>query len=160
MNIISVIFKFLDFFVIVGFLTFVVKKYIVPMVEKSLKEYGVFLYNLESDTKNLQLQSQAIHEGIQDQQLEFQAMQKKFLTWQKNCDRIKHIQEEEQAKNHQIMVQNFLTRAHCMHNAKIIKQEVPIILKNVTCKVQEIYQQQDLQKKYIDQITQFMKESL
>ncbi|MGZ6250877.1 MAG: hypothetical protein ACXWL2_02515 [Candidatus Chromulinivorax sp.] len=160
MNIIIVIFKFLDFFVIIGFLTFVIKKYIIPMVEKALKEYGVFLYNLESDTKNLQLQSQAIYEGIEDQQLEFQAMQKKFLTWRQNCDRIKSIQEQEQVKNNQIMLQNFITRAHCMHNATIIKKEVPIILENVTCKIQEIYQQQDLQKKYIDQITQFMKESL
>jgi hypothetical protein len=158
MNAMTIIFKFLDFFVIVGVLFFVSKKYIIPMVEKSLREYGLFLYNLDSDCKNLQLQTQSIYENMQDQELEFRAMQHKFSGWQQRCHQLKKIQDKEQETINDLLQDRFLHRSQCLKNRKVIEKQVPLILDNVVEQLQEKYNQQDVQKQYVEQVVQFMKE--
>ncbi len=155
---INIVFRFLDFFVIVGVIFYGMKHYIIPAVEKMLREYGVFIYNLESDCKNLQLQTQSIYESMQDQDRQFQAMQGRFAIWQKKCSERIVAQKLEQEKTDQMMQNRFEMRSEFIKNDNFVQQQLPIILHATTKVLQQKYHAVDKQKEYIATLIHVMKE--
>ena len=158
MNAINIIFRFVDFFVIIGIGFYVMRKYILPAVKKMLRECGVFLYNLESDCKNLKLQARSISENIQDQEREYQTMQARFVVWQKKCDDLVVLQKLEQHKIDESMKGRFDVRSDYIKNENEIKQQLPSILNTSTQVLQQKYHGTDAQKQYIDELIHVMKE--
>ena len=159
-HLIDIIFRFLDFFVIIALAMYGVKHYLIPAVEKMLREYGVFMYNLESDCKNLQLQTQAIYENIQDQDRNFQALQSKFMIWQKKCDELVIVQQQEQYQVDQNMQKRFEVRSKFIKNDELVKQQLPAILDGVVQDLQTKFRSVEMQKQYIDKLIDVMKEPL
>ena len=159
-HLIDIIFRFLDFFVINALAMYGVKHYLIPAVEKMLREYGVFMYNLESDCKNLQLQTQAIYENIQDQDRNFQALQSKFMIWQKKCDELVIVQQQEQYQVDQNMQKRFEVRSKFIKNDELVKQQLPAILDGVVQDLQTKFRSVEMQKQYIDKLIDVMKEPL
>ncbi|MBP6870061.1 hypothetical protein KBC04_04215 [Candidatus Babeliales bacterium] len=157
MDIINIVFRFFDFFVVLGVGVYTVKHYLIPTVEKMMREYGVFIYNLESDCKNLQLQSQSIHENIQDQDQHFQVMQTKFLTWQKKCHELVVLQKSEQERIDGLMQQRFVIRSEYVKNDKALKEQLPAIVDTATKKLQQKFYGTEAQKQYIEELIQVMK---
>jgi hypothetical protein len=155
---INIVFRFLDFFVIVGVIFYGMKHYIIPAVEKMLREYGVFIYNLESDCKNLQLQTQSIYENMQDQDRHFQAMQARFAIWQKKCNERIAAQKLEQEKTDQMMQNRFEIRSEFIRNDNFVQQQLPMILDATTKILQNKYHVVDKQKEYIATLIHVMKE--
>jgi len=158
MDVVNIVFRFLDFFVIAGVVLYATKKYLVPMVEKSIREYNVFVYNLESDCKNLQLQTESIYENMQDQDRQFLAMHIKFEVWQKKCHEKMILQCESQEYIDKSMKKRFNIRSDYVKNDRAIKEELPVILDSVTKSLQAKYYGTDAQKQYIDELIQVMKE--
>lgn len=157
-NIINIFFRFLDFFVIAGLLIYAVIFYLIPGVEKMFREYGVFLYNLESDCKDLQLQTQAIYENIQDQDRQFLAMQARFAVWQKKCHEQVIIQKKEQELTDVLMQQRCEIQSDFIKNDKLLQRNLPSILDSVTSDLQIKYRASENQKQYIDTLVGIMKE--
>lgn len=158
MDAINIVFRFLDFFVIVGLVCYAVKQYVIPAVEKMLREYSVFIYNLESDCKDLQCQTQSIYENIQDQDRQFQLMQSRFLIWQKQCDNRLAAQKLEQQRIDNEMQNRFLVRSDFIKNDNAIKDQLPAILCGATKALQQKYNNTHVQKQYIDELIHIMKE--
>lgn len=157
-DLISVVFVFLNFFVILGVIIFAVRRRLVPAAEKMLREQGVFFYNLESDYKDLQLQNQSIYENIQDQDRKFQALQARFVMWQKNCDKRVVLEQQDQLKIDEAMQQRFAMRAQMIEQHAVIKQQLPVIVAAATKSLQSKYQNVDEQKEYIEKLIGVMKE--
>lgn len=157
-DIINVVFRFFDFFIIIGCCVFAIKKHVIPSVEKMLREYGVFIYNLESDCKNLQLQTQSIYENIQDKNQQFQVMKSKFEIWQKKCDERIALHVDEQRIRDEAMQKRFQVQSFFIHNDYILKQQLPIILETATKKLEITYRQSYAQKEYLDSLVHVMKE--
>ncbi len=157
-NIMNIFFRFLDFFVIAGLLIYAVIFYLIPAVEKMFREYGVFLYNLESDCKDLQLQTQAIYENIQDQDRQFLAMQARFAVWQKKCHEQVIIQKKEQELTDVLMQQRCQIQSDFIKNDKLLQRNLPSILDSVTSDLQIKYRASENQKQYIDTLVGIMKE--
>lgn len=157
-NIINIFFRFLDFFVIAGLLIYAVIFYLIPAVEKMFREYGVFLYNLESDCKDLQLQTQAIYENIQDQDRQFLAMQARFAVWQKKCHEQVIIQKKEQELTDVLMRQRCEIQSDFIKNDTLLQRNLPSILDAVTSDLQIKYRASENQKQYIDTLVGIMKE--
>lgn len=158
MDLISIVFKFLNFFVIIGVAMYCIQHYVIPMVEKMLREYGVFIYNLESDYKDLQLQNQSIYENIQDQDRQFQVMKTRFVQWQKKCEERRVVQQLHQKTTDEAMQNRFVVRSCIIKNDRAIKDQSPVILNTVTQTLQSKYQNADEQKQYIEKLIQIMKE--
>ncbi len=158
MDVINIVFKFLNFFVIVGIATYCVKHYVIPMVEKMLREHGVFIYNLESDYRDLQLQNQSISENIQDQDRQFRVMQTRFIQWQKKCEERLVVQQLHQQQTDDAMQNRFLVRSNIIKNDRVVKDQLPIILSSAAKVLQGKYQNVDEQKQYIEKLIQIMKE--
>lgn len=158
MDFINIIFRFFDFFVIVGLAVYGFKHYIIPAIEKMLREYGVFIYNLQSDCKDLQLQTQAISENIQDQDRQFLAMQAKFVVWQKKCDERIALQVKEQELTDAKMQKRFEVRSEFVKNDAMLKEQLPGILDTVAHDLHMKYRSIDIQKQYIDTLIDIMKE--
>ncbi len=157
-DVINIVFRFFDFFVVVGVIFYGVRNYIIPVVEKMLREYSVFIYNLESDCKNLQLQIQSIYEKMQDQDRQFQAMQARFMIWQKKCNESIEAQKAEQQKIDVTIQDRFKIRSEYMKNDSLVQEQLPAILHEVTKTVQHTYHGNDKQKQYIDTLIHDMKE--
>ena len=158
MDVINIVFRFVDFFIILGLGFYAMRKYILPAVKKMLRERGVFLYNLESDCKNLKLQARSIHENIQDKDREYQAMQARFVIWQKKCDDLVVLQKKEQQKIDEAMENRFDIRSDYVKNDSAIKQQLPSILDTSSQILQQKYHGTDAQKQYIDELIHVMKE--
>jgi hypothetical protein len=158
MDAINIVFRFIDFFVIIGIGFYAMKKYILPTVKEMLRERGVFLYNLESDCKKLKLQARSIHENIQDQEREYQAMQVRFVTWQKKCDELVALKKAEQQQVDESMKSRFDIRSDYIKNDRIVKEQLPGILDISTQMLQKKYHGTDSQKQYIDELIHVMKE--
>jgi hypothetical protein len=157
-TIISTFFRFLDFFVITAVVVYGIKHYLIPAVEKMWKEYNVFTYNLEKDCKDLQLQSQAIYENIQDQDRKFQAMQYNFALWQKICQSQLIIKQQEQECIDIKIQDRFKIKSNFIQNDTLIQEQLPMILDEVTCQLHDQYRGVEQQKQYIDVLINFMKE--
>lgn len=158
MDVINIVFRFFDFFVILGIGFYGVRKYVIPAVEKILREYGVFIYNLESDCKNLQSQAQSIYERTQDQEREFQLMQAKFSAWQAQCDKQAVLQKLEQQKTDHAIEKAFILRSNYIKKARIVKTQLPVILQTAMETLQHKYHEAGVQKQYIDELIDVMKE--
>ncbi len=157
-DITTIIFRVFDFFVVAGVAVFIVKKYIIPAVEKMLKDENILLYNLESDGKNLQLQTQAIYENIQDQDRKFQILRNKFVVWQKTCDARLLVEQQERQLAQVSMLKNFETKLSFLQNHLVLQQQIPKILDAVTRDLQKKYSKVDDQKEYINTLIHEMKE--
>lgn len=160
MDLINVFFRFFDFFIVIGLAFFVIKHYLIPSVEKIIREYNVFIYNLESDCKNLQLQTQSISENIQDEEQRFYDMERKFLLWQKKCEEKVILQKSAQEKIDNLMQNSYETRSNYIKNDQAVKKQLPAIINNVTKKLRVQFCQKNFQKQYLDQLIQIMKEKL
>ncbi len=158
-NFIQIIFRFFDFFVVIAVAVYGITYYLIPAVEKMLREYGVFIYNLESDCKNLQLQTEAIYENIQDQDRQFQSLESKFKVWQKKCDELIIAVQQEQLSIHQKIQQRFEIRSKFIENDELIKKQFPAILDNVVTDLQVKFRCPQMQQQYIDTLIDVMKES-
>jgi len=158
MDAINIVFRFIDFFIILGIGFYAMKKYILPAVRKMLRERGVFLYNLESDCKNLKLQARSIHENMQDQERDYQAMQARFVIWQKKCNEFVALQKLEQGKIDEAMKGRFDIRSDYIQNDSVVKQQLPTILETSTQMLKKKYHGTDAQKQYIDELIHVMKE--
>lgn len=158
MDIINCLFRFFDFFVVIGLAFYCIKYYVIPGVEKLMREYGLLMYNLESDCKNVQLQVQSILENIQDQDRHFQMMQEKFLIWQKKCDEKTMLQQLAQEKIDASIEQSYVVRLNYIKNNTVLQEQLPDIIAGTTQKLQNRFSTIDTQKQYIDQLIQLMKE--
>ena len=158
MDAINIIFRCFDFFVIVGLIVYGVKHYVVPAVEKMLRDHNMFLDNLENDCQNLQAQTQSIYENIQNQDRQFQLLQSKFLAWKEKCAERIGVQKLEQQKTDAAMQNRFLTRSDYIKNDMMIKEQLPAILDVTAKRLQVKYHGTDKQKQYIDTLIHVMKE--
>lgn len=158
MDVINIIFRLFDFCVVIGLAYYGIYTYLIPEVEKLMREYGVFIYNLESDCKNVRLQTQSILENIQDQDRQFQAIQKKFSTWQKKCDELVLLRKAEQEKIDAVMERRHEKRLSYIQHDQILQEKLPVILNSVTKDLQIRFSDTNAQEKYMDELIQIMKE--
>ena len=158
MNVVNIIFRLFDFFVVIGLIIFIIKKYAIPMVEKLLQEYNVFINSLKTDCEELQSQSRSIYENIQDQERSFQILQARFEVWRKKCDERVVIQETEQQKIDASMQKRFLVRSEHIKNDIAMKEQLPMILDTTLKNLEQKFHETDIQKQYIDGLIQVMKE--
>lgn len=158
MDIINCVFRFFDFFVVIGLAVYYFNYYVVPQVEKMIREYSVFIYNLESDYKNLQLQVQSIQENIQDQDRHFQAMQEKFLVWKKKCDEKSILQQAKQEEIDQRIKESFILKTGFIERSAILKNELPEIMSIVKKKLHTQFSSSQAQKNYMHELIEVMKE--
>lgn len=158
MNVVNILFRFFDLFVIIGLIMYAMKQYLIPMVKKLLQEHGIFISSLETDCKKLQAQSRSIYENIQDQERSFQILQARFEIWQKKCDERLAVQKIEQQRVDESMQNRFLVRSEYIKNDTALKDQLPIILDITTKNLEQKYHGTDVQKQYIDELIQVMKE--
>ncbi len=158
MDTINIVFRFFDFFVVVGILFYGIKHYVIPTVEKMLREHGLFIYNLESDCKNLQLQADSIYENIQDQERQFKAMEARFAIWQQKCNERVVIQKTKQQQTDDAMQGRFVVKLEYIQNDNLMQKQLPVILDETTKALEHKYHGSDQQKQYIDTLIHVMKE--
>ncbi|MBV8660666.1 MAG: hypothetical protein JO129_00795 [Candidatus Dependentiae bacterium] len=134
------------------------KKHVIPMVEKLLQEYGIFISKLEADCQKIQEESLSISENIQNQEHNFQSLQTRFEIWRKKCDERLSVQKAEQQKVDELMQERFLVRSAFIKNDFALKDQLPIILDATTKNLEQKYDGAEIQKQYIDELIQVMKE--
>ena len=156
--IIDVVFKLLNFFVLAGLSYYVIQRYMVPAVVKMIAEYDVFINKLKDDAQAIQVDCQLITKKSNSQELQFQAMQVRFLEWQQKCQSQKNIRMVNQQHIEKKIQSRFDVRSHVVMNELAIKEQLPYILDRVTQKLQEKYSSTESQDKYIKELIHAMKE--
>jgi len=158
MDIVNVVFRWLDF-IVIGAIIFFIMKYVgIPRIEKIKREYKLVLYNLESDCKKIQLQTQSIYETMHDQESEYILLRDRFDIWKKKCDEKIILQKIDQQVIDENMQKSFNLRTDIIKYEYMIKKEIPAVLDQTKELLYATYSQVDHQKSYIDQLIFYMKE--
>lgn len=158
MDIINIVFRFFDFFVVIGLAIYAMRHYLIPAVEKLMKEYNVFITSLENDSKNLELQTQSIAEEMQAQEHHFQALQEKFLLWQQKCDEQSTLQKIEQEKIGTMVEHRYQLKSSFIQYDQALQIELPVMIDTITKNLQAKFHGTDDQKDYLDELIQIMKD--
>lgn len=158
--IINILFKLLNFSVIVALFYYVIRNYVIPFVTKMMTDYDLFIHKLKDDRQIIKKDCQKISEKIDQQEEQLESMQLKFVLWQEKC-RDEHvlqmIDQEHIVKKIHHRVQS---RSQVVMNQLAIKKQLPYILDRATKKLQEKYHHVDAQKKYTQDLIHVMKEQL
>lgn len=155
-----VVFRFLNFFLLMALFYYVYIYFIVPAVKKMIELYDQILCKLQDDRKMVQLDCQLIINSTKEQKKQFELIETKFLLWQKKSNEQDLLQLAERKKIEQAISSRFDIRSQVVMNEFAKKEQLPYILDRVTQELQVKYQAIEPQKKYIDDLVDVMKEQL
>ena len=157
-SIVSVIFRCLNFLVLVGCAKYAFSVYVIPSVKKMMQDLIAYVQNLQKDTQDIKKSVSMIEQQMKDQQILFDGMQHKFAVWQKKSEIVAQVADEERKKYVAIMQERSATRLMYMQNDKALQKELPAILNSVTVQLQKKYDDELVGQKYIDELLQEMKD--
>jgi hypothetical protein len=157
-SIVSIVFRYLNFLVLVACGKYIFSAYVIPSVKKMMHDLSIYLQNLQQDANDVKKSVGMIRQQIKDQQLLFDAMQNKFVTWQKNRAIIAQNADQDRKKYVASMQQRSATRSICLQSNKALQKELPAILNSVTVQLQKKYDNELVGQKYIDELLQEMKD--
>lgn len=137
-----------------------IKQLIIPAAVKMIDLYDNFIYKLQHDRQDVISDYQAILKKIDEQEDQFQAIETKFLVWERICNK-KRIDRLAEQKKIELTVQDrFNIRSDVVLNELAIKEQLPHILDQVTQQLHAKYQVAEFQKKYTKDLIDVMKEQL
>ena len=155
---INVIFRLLNFIILATLFYYVIKKFILPFIIKTMAAYDIFIGKLKDDVQVLQSESKGLEAKTDRQESEFQVMEKRFLLWQEKCRDDKMASIADQKRIERLIRDRFDVRSQVVMNELAIKEQFPYILDRATQKLQEKYQTDESQEKYIKELIRVMKE--
>ena len=155
---INVIFRLLNFIILASLFYYIIKKFIIPFIIKTIAAYDIFISKLKEDVQVLQKDNKNLAEKANCQESEFQAMEIKFLQWQQKCRDHKMASIIDKKRIERLIQDRFEVRSQVVMNELAIKEQFPYILDRATQKLQEKYQTNESQGKYIQELIHVMKE--
>ena len=155
---INVVFRFLNFLVLMAVFYYGIKRFMIPAVLKMIAMYDQFILNLKNERQIVAVECQSISEKTDLQELKFESIQTKFLLWEKKCEDQKVVRVVELQKVEKNIHNRFDIRSQVVMNELAIKEQLPYILDRVTQQLQVKYHEAESQKKYTEDLIHVMKE--
>lgn len=157
---INVLFRWLDFVVIMVGAVYLVVSKLTPVVLKMIADHALFLYNLRDDCKHVQLQNDSLHSAIEEQDRAYLNLRHKFELWHAICDKKKeercHLQQIIDTK----MIERSQVRSHFLQDKQCLVYQIPQVVQRVEQQLVEKFQSPTEQKEYLNTLISVMKERL
>jgi|GEM_PF-1346920 len=157
---VNIAFRILNFLVLLVLIYYGSKKYLVPSFLEQMEKYGLYLNGLYNDCSSLKSDSRLIIKKMHAQDEHFLMMQKRFSTWKNACNNKIELDKLDRKEIDNNIQKRFVMRSEYVKNDTAMQKELPIILDVVSKKLQIKYHAIDVQKRYINELIDVMKEQL
>lgn len=148
MALLIIIFKLLNFAVLLILAQYAIKHYLVPFAHAGMQQYDNFLIQLLAKKRNFQEQENLVRAKVHEQNLFFLDIEKKFAVWKEALEKEqaqKNIQQCILEKEiHDITVQ----RLYNLQTKLAQKQLFPQIIQEVEQEIVQHYKNSSVQERY------------
>lgn len=138
MNItVDAIFNWLNFIARIGIVIFLIRRYVVARVQKSILLERQDLQQLEKQHEQYGQACSVIEKNMKDQERVFEDLQKKFQIWQQQIA-LQHAMYQQHCAEHQHKLkQQCEKKQYLVQRRKILEAELPIFLSQCRVNLQE-----------------------
>lgn len=153
------IFRFLNFLVVCIGAVYLMRRYGILYIITSMRLQKQKQEELDQEYHNLLQECDAIKQQSQEQEVVYAAMQKKFHVWQEKVKQDDIVKQSVSTQYRQLFEQKQLVKMHNLQQQQIIKQQMPLILKEVSDSLQLKFEQNsEHRKNYTAQLVKFVTE--
>jgi len=159
-EIVSTIFRFINFAVFAGLLVYLFKKYALPQVKEKLVEKYAFFKDLENQYKNLINQNEVAKNEIKDQDNLFEVLKKKITLWNKSCDKENKAREKELELIIQYHKDRLEKQTQNIQHQKLLEEVFPRVIAGTYKQLEEKFSKKQESEKFLNNIIGYMKKSV
>ncbi|MEX0940130.1 MAG: hypothetical protein WDZ41_02125 [Candidatus Babeliales bacterium] len=151
-NIIAIIFRLINFSIIVAGSVYLFQKYILSSIKERIKEKEIFWQNLRINKESLIDQKDRIITQIASQETYAQYLLNNIVKWQKYIQQ-KELQKIEQQKNISIHIAQRIDQQEQNYSLELLKQELlPDVFDKAYDELKKKYQSPIEAQEYIDKV--------
>ncbi len=148
MTLLIIVFKILNFMVLVMLARYAIERYLVPYAYSAMQEYDNFLIQLLTKKRYFQEQEDLVRAKVHEQDLFFLNIENKFNLWKKALEKEQALKDKQQCilekEIHDITEQ----RLYNLQAKLAQKQLFPKIIQDAELEIRHYYNDADVQNRY------------
>ncbi len=157
-NFITILFRYLNFLVLILLAKYVFSRRIVPLVHRMMNDLVAYFQRLQQDTYDVHESVVKLEDRIEHQKIFFDQMHHKFSIWRKKSKDLADKKQQEQEQYCHAIEERSKTRLHYIHNDRALQKHLPAVLESVKVQLHNKFIAQENGKKYIDDLLRQMKD--
>lgn len=150
--VIAIIFKLVNFAVIVSLFIFLCKRYVMPWIYAALEEKKKVVDDLEHMINVLHAEHESLNRNIQAQETLHKELTLKLERWNSSFEKLKKQYEQQKEKRRLELVRINDLRAHAIMVQKIERIVVPEVVSKLTEQLKAHYSNQHKGEAFVDYI--------
>ncbi|KKP28132.1 MAG: hypothetical protein UR12_C0025G0006 [candidate division TM6 bacterium GW2011_GWF2_30_66] len=155
-EIITIVFKLINFAAFIWLVKYVFKSNILPDLKEKLSAKFALFKRLEEKNKDLIFQNELLEKEIKDQDKLFELLKEKINTWDKELKKEKEINILEYKKIIASHKNRTEIQAQNMHNQKLISEIFPRVIAGTFKQLEQKFKQEQESEKFFRNIINYM----
>jgi len=155
-----IIFKILNFAVLIALAWYAIKRYLVPLTYRAMQEYDDFLIQLLTKKRQFQEKEDIVRSQMHQQDLFFLDIEKKFALWKLALEKEQAKKDKQQCILEQEIHDITAQRVYNLQTKLAQKQLFPKIIQEATSEIKQYYADPEIQKRYADMIVADLKKRI
>ena len=160
MSLLIIIFKILNFVVLLLLARYAIERYLVPFVYKAMQEYDNFLIQLLTKKRHFQEQENLVRAKVHEQDLFFLDIEKKFALWKQALEKEQAKKDKQQCLLEQEIHDITAQRLYNLQTKLAQKQLFPKIIQEAESEIVHYYDDVHVQNRYINTVIAQLKKRI
>ena len=158
-EIVSIIFRFLNFAAFIALIVYLFKNYALDQIKEKIAEKFALFKGLETQRKDLINQNQVAKKEIEDQDDLFALLQKKIKTWNNSCRQATKEKNEELASIKEYHKVRLEQQSANIKQQRLLKKVLPGVITNTYQQLEQKFSKKEESQKFLKDIIGYMKKS-
>lgn len=160
MSLLIIIFKILNFAVLVFLARYAIQRYLVPFAYSAMQEYDNFLIQLLAKKRSFQEQEDRVRAQIHEQDLFFLDIEKKFSLWQQALEKELAKKDAQQCMLEEEIQNITAQRLYNLQTKLAQKQLFPKIIQEAESEIVHYYNDARVQDRYTNVVIANLKKRI
>lgn len=154
---VSILFKIINFALLVWVLRYVFKKYVLTEIQERRKERFAFFAELEKKQSNLKIEESLINKEIVDQEKLFEVLKEKIKTWNAQVKGQEEKRKQEEEKFLALSKKRVIIKHQNMHSQKLLAEIFPRVISGTYNKLEQKFSDEQESEKFFRNIMEYLK---
>jgi len=156
-----VLFKLINFVLVIAILTYVVKKYVLPSFKDKVISYKAYFNKLVQQRNDDAVLYQQLIKQTEQQAIEIEQLSQKLTQWQKAIEQCRMVQDQQQELIRSHRIQKRALQQETIGFIKASTVILPEALHETAQKLQKEFMEDEQKgQEYINQLLVYMKKSI
>jgi hypothetical protein len=158
-EIVTIIFKIVNFVAIAWIIKYAFQKYIFPGIKEKLFAKFAFFRGLEEKNKNLIIQNELLEKEIKDQDKLFELLKEKIEAWNKETKKQRETTLLEAQKINSFHKKRVETQTQNIHSQKLLSEIFPRVIDGTFKQLEQKFRQEQEAEKFFRNIINYMQKN-